>query len=51
MLILGLVLMLIGFVLAVPVLWTLGIILAVIGVILWIVGSLGHGVAGRRWYY
>jgi hypothetical protein len=51
MLILGLVLMVIGFVLAIPILWTLGIILAVIGAILWILGSVGHAVGGRRWYY
>jgi hypothetical protein len=51
MLILGLILMVIGFVLAIPVLWTIGIILAVIGIILWILGSVGRGVGGRRWYY
>ena len=35
MIVLGLILMLIGFLLSVPVLWTLGIVLAVIGAVLW----------------
>jgi hypothetical protein len=51
MLILGLILMVLGFVLAIPVLWTIGIILAVIGLVLWILGAAGRPVAGRRWYY
>jgi hypothetical protein len=49
MLILGLVLLVLGFALGVPILWTLGIILAVIGAILWLAD--GAGAAwGRRWY-
>ena len=49
MLILGVILMLIGLLLSVPVLWTIGIILAVIGAVLWIAQSSGaHW--GRRWY-
>ncbi|MEP6623692.1 MAG: hypothetical protein ABJC79_04570 [Acidimicrobiia bacterium] len=49
MLVLGLILMIIGFVLAVPVLWSIGIILALIGAVLWVAQSSGaHW--GRRWY-
>jgi hypothetical protein len=49
MLALGLVLMLIGFLLGVPILWTLGIILAVVGAVLLVAN--GAGAAwGRRWY-
>jgi len=49
MLVLGLILMLIGFLLAVPVLWSIGIILAIIGAVLWVAESSGaHW--GRRWY-
>ena len=49
MIVLGIILMLIGFLLAVPVLWTLGIVLAVIGAVLWL--AEGAGAAwGRRWY-
>ena len=49
MLVLGIVLMLIGFLLAIPVLWTIGIVLALIGAVLWVAD--GTGAAwGRRWY-
>jgi hypothetical protein len=51
MLILGVVLMIIGFILAIPVLWTIGIILAIVGLVLWLLGAVGRPVAGRRWYY
>ncbi|MGX5186195.1 DUF6131 family protein [Streptomyces avermitilis] len=33
------------------ILWTIGIILVVIGIILWILGSVGHKVAGRLHYW
>lgn len=33
------------------VLWGIGILAIVIGVILFIVGSLGHAIGGRRHYY
>ena len=49
MLVLGLILMAFGFVLGVPVLWTIGIILAVIGAVLWIAEGAGT-TWGRRWY-
>jgi hypothetical protein len=49
MLVLGLILMVLGFVLSVPVLWTVGIVLAVIGAILWIADNAGAA-WGRRWY-
>ncbi len=49
MLILGLIFMVLGFVLAVPFLWTVGIVIAVIGGILWV--AQGSGATwGRRWY-
>jgi multisubunit Na+/H+ antiporter MnhG subunit len=32
-------------------LWTLGIILLVIGAVFWILGSIGRPVAGRRYWY
>ena len=49
MLILGLILMLIGFLVGVPVLWTIGIILAIVGAILWVANAAGTS-WGRRWY-
>ena len=51
MLILGLVLMLIGFLFGVPLLWILGIVLAVIGAALWIAGSAGSQIGPRRHYW
>jgi len=51
MLILGVVLLLLGLILGVPILWTIGVIIAVIGVVLWILGSVGRPVGGRRWFY
>ncbi|MEE2853536.1 MAG: hypothetical protein VX424_12910, partial [Actinomycetota bacterium] len=35
----------------VPLLTTLGVVLLVFGVVLWIVGSVGRPVAGRRYGY
>lgn len=51
MLILGIILLVVGFVTGISILWTIGIILVVIGAILWILGSVGHAVAGRRHYW
>jgi hypothetical protein len=51
MIIVGLILLVLGLVLGVPLLWTLGIIALVIGLILLVLGSAGRGVGGRRWYY
>ncbi len=49
--ILGVILMIIGFVAAIPILWTVGIILVVIGLALALLGAMGHAVGGRRHYY
>jgi hypothetical protein len=51
MIALGLILMIIGFVFAVPALWTIGIVVLLIGVVLWLLGSMGREVGGRRHYY
>lgn len=47
----GLVLMLLGFVLGVPILWSLGILVLLIGLVLLVLGSTGRAVGGRRHYY
>jgi hypothetical protein len=49
--ILGLILLIIGFVAAIPILWTVGIILVVIGAALALLGMAGHAVGGRRHYF
>jgi len=51
MIVLGIVLLILGFLLGVPILWTIGIILIVIGVVLMLLGSTGRAVGGRRHYY
>jgi hypothetical protein len=47
----GIVLLLLGLLLGVGILYTIGIILIVVGVVLWIVGSTGRAIGGRRHYY
>jgi len=49
--ILGVILLIIGFIASIPVLWTIGIILVVIGVALELLGMAGRAVGGRRHYY
>jgi len=49
--ILGLILLVIGFVIGVPALWTIGLILVVIGAILFLLGAIGREVGGRRYWY
>ena len=51
MIVLGLILLIIGFIASVPILWTIGIILVVVGVVFELLGSMGRAVGGRRHYY
>ena len=49
--ILGIVLLIIGFVLKVALVWTLGIIALIVGVVLFILGAVGREVGGRKHYF
>jgi hypothetical protein len=49
--ILGVVLLLIGFVFKVAIIWTLGILAIIVGAVLAILGGVGREVGGRRHYY
>jgi hypothetical protein len=51
MIILGVVLMLIGFIAKIPILWSVGIVVAVVGVILMLLGMAGREIGGRKHYY
>ena len=51
MIILGLILLILGLLLGVPILWTIGLILIVVGAVLWLLGSTGREVGGRRHYW
>ena len=48
---LGIVLLIIGFVAKVAILWTIGIIVLVIGAVLAVMGALGREVGGRRHFF
>ncbi|MFD7093988.1 DUF6131 family protein [Streptomyces xanthophaeus] len=51
MIVLGIILLVVGWVVGISILWTIGLILVVIGIILWILGAVGHSVGGRKHYY
>ena len=51
MITLGIILLIIGFIAKVAILWSLGILLLVIGAVLFLLGSAGRAVGGRRHYY
>jgi hypothetical protein len=51
MIILGIILLIIGFIAKIAILWTIGIIVLVVGLILIVLGSMGRAVGGRRHYY
>jgi hypothetical protein len=49
--ILGIILLVIGFIAKIAVLWSIGIILVSVGLVLAVLGSMGRAVGGRRHYY
>ena len=51
MIVLGIVLLLVGIIAGVGILYTLGIVLVVVGAVLYLLGSLGRQVGGRRHYW
>ena len=51
MIILGVLLLIIGFVTGIPIVWSIGVIVLVVGLVLWLLGALGHAVGGRRHYF
>jgi uncharacterized membrane protein len=51
MIVLGVILLIIGLLVGIPVLWTIGVILVVIGLVLALLGMAGHAVGGRAHYY
>jgi hypothetical protein len=51
MIFLGVILLIIGFILSIPVIWTIGIVVLAIGLVLALLGAVGHAVGGRRWYW
>lgn len=51
MIILGIILLIIGFILNITIIWTIGIIVLVVGAILALLGMTGHAFRGRRHYF
>jgi hypothetical protein len=51
MIVLGAVLLILGLIFGMNILWTIGVVLIVIGAVFWILGSVGRSVGGRRVWY
>ena len=51
MVIFGVILIIIGAIANIPILYTIGVILLLIGLVLWIAGAMGHAVGGRRHFF
>ncbi|WP_330255941.1 DUF6131 family protein [Nocardia sp. NBC_00565] len=51
MIIFGVILLIAGFLLGIPLLVTVGVIVLLMGAALWVAGTAGHAVGGRRHYY
>jgi hypothetical protein len=51
MIILGIALLLLGLLLKISILWTIGIVVLVIGLVLMLLGSTGRPVGGRRHFF
>ena len=51
MIVFGIVLLLLGVLTGIPILWTIGVVLVLVGAVLWILGAAGHQVGARRHYY
>lgn len=51
MIVLGVALLLLGWLLGISILYTVGGILLVVGLVLLLLGGVGRPVGGRRWYW
>jgi hypothetical protein len=51
MIILGLILLLIGFLAKIAIIWTIGIAVLIVGLVFLLLGAVGRGVGGRRHYW
>lgn len=51
MIVLGVILLIIGFVTGIAIVWTIGLLVLAIGLVLWLLGAMGHAVRGRKHYF
>ena len=51
MILLGIVLLVVGFVAKIAIVWTIGIVVLLVGVVLAVLGATGRAVGGRRHFF
>ncbi|MDQ2754550.1 MAG: hypothetical protein M3R71_03265 [Actinomycetota bacterium] len=51
MIILGIVLLIIGLIAKLAILWTIGILVLLVGLVLVVFGMIGRGIGGRKHYF
>ncbi|MEU0566226.1 hypothetical protein ABZ297_12635 [Nonomuraea sp. NPDC005983] len=51
MIILGVILLLLGWLLSISILYTIGVIILIIGIIFFVLGAVGRPVGGRRYWF
>ena len=51
MIVLGVILLIVGFIIGIPILWTVGVVLLVVGAALAIAGGTGRRIGGRAHWY
>lgn len=51
MILLGIILLIVGFVAKIPILWTIGLVILVVGAILALMGRAGREVGGRKHWF
>jgi hypothetical protein len=51
MIVLGLILLIAGWLLGISILWTIGIIFLIVGIVFLILGQTGRAVGGRKYWY
>jgi hypothetical protein len=51
LIVLGIILLIIGFILKIAIAWTIGVILLLVGLVLALLGATGRAIGGRRHYW
>jgi Family of unknown function (DUF6131) len=51
MIVLGLILLILGWILGISILWTIGLVVLIIGIVFFVLGQTGRAVGGRKYWY
>jgi hypothetical protein len=51
MIVLGVILLILGLLLDIGILWTIGIIVLIVGIIFFVLGQMGRAVGGRKYWF